>query len=311
MKLLALGLALVSLLAPSFALGGDAAKPAGGPAAPAPLAKIAILGASVSSGFGLDPNADPFSGQESKLRLANVVSASIVGAHAAPLDFATMMFFMSPKENAVQTAKEALDAKPTMVVAIDYLFWLAYGKGEVAARTERLDAGLKALEPLTCPVLLGDVPDFNGVKVSPMMLAPQAIPARDVLDALQQHVRDWAKAHTNVVLVPVRDMLAKMNAGEPIDVRGNHYDKGARAKLMQEDGLHTTLEGTSALWVLALDAWLATKPASVDESAFVLKAADLATKAQAAAETAPAAPKKAKPVKGKGAKEKAGAGSGN
>jgi len=300
MKISLAVLALASLVLP-FAHAGDTAAPA---KAPAPLAKIAIVGASVSSGMGLDPNADPMSGAESKVRLANVVEASLVGAHDPIVDESTLMFFTSPKGLAASTAKSANAAKPSMLVALDYLFWLGYGPGSESARIERLDAGLKALEAFKCPVLLGDFADFNGANVSRMMLAPENIPSKETLDKLNAQVAEWAKKHANVVVVPVAEMFRKLRADEAIEVRGNKFAKGSRAKLMQQDGLHTTLEGTCALWVIAIDAYLATKPAGVDEKAFECDVAKLAAKAP----TALAGDDKSKPkAKGK-AKEKAGAG---
>lgn len=300
MKITLASLALVSLLLP-FAHAGDTAAPV---KAPAPLAKIAIVGASVSSGMGLDPSADPFSGAESKIRLANVVAASIVGAHEPLVDESSLMFFMSAKSMAGSSAKDAAATKPSMLVALDYLFWLGYGPGSEKARIERLEAGLKALEVFKCPVLLGDFADFNGANVSEMMLAPQNIPTKETLDKLNAQLAEWAKKHTNVVVVPVAEMFRKLKADEAIEVRGNKYAAGSKSKLMQQDGLHTTLEGTCALWVVAIDAYLATKPAGVDEKAFECDVAKLVAKAP----TAIAVEDKSKP-KGKG-KAKAGAGAG-
>lgn len=300
MKITLASLALAALLLP-FAHAGDTAAPA---KAPAPLAKIAIVGASVSSGMGLDPTADPFSGTESKVRLANVVEASLVGSHDAIVDESTLMFFTSPKGIAASTAKSANAAKPSMLVALDYLFWLGYGPGSENARVERLDAGLKALEAFKCPVLLGDFADFNGANVSRMMLAPENIPSKETLDKLNAQLAEWAKKHTNVVVVPVAEMFKKLRADEAIEVRGNKFAAGSKSKLMQQDGLHTTLEGTCALWVIAIDSYLATKPAGVDEKAFEFDVAKLVAKAP----TAIAAEDKTKSKpKGK-VKEKAGAG---
>lgn len=276
------------------------------PKAPAALEKVAIVGASVSAGVGLDPTSDPLQGQESKLRLAHVVEASIVGAHGPLVDLSDYMFFSAPKPTAKRRAKEAVDAKPSVLVAIDFLFWLGYGPGSEKARLERVDEGLKALEGVKGPILLGDLADFNGVQVSRMMLAPEAIPPKEVLEKLNARIAEWAKGHKNVTVVPIREMFRKVNAGEEFEIHGNKFDKGARARLMQDDGLHTTIEGTCALWVLAVDTWLATKPAGLDDTAFVLDVAGLAEKAPGVvlADPKDARGKAKEPKK----KEKAGAG---
>ncbi|MBK7875069.1 MAG: hypothetical protein IPJ77_04845 [Planctomycetes bacterium] len=277
--------------------------------APAPLAKPAIVGASVSAGVGLDPTADAFQGQESKLRLANVVDASIVGGHDAIVDLSSFMFFSAPKPTAKKSAKEVVEAKPSVVVALDYLFWLGFGPGDEKARLERLEDGFKALEPVKAPLLLGDLPDFNGVEVSRMMLSPEAIPSKEVLAKLNARIAEWAKQHANVVVVPIGEMFRKVNAGEEFEVRGNKFGKDARGRIMQQDGLHTTLEGTCALWVLAVDAWLAKKPTGLDEKAFVLDVAQLVAKAPTAMPAdASGAAKSGKPSKPSKKKNGVGAG---
>lgn len=296
---------LAFVLAPL--LRADAPGPRG--PAPAALSKPVIVGASVSAGIGLDPGADAFQGQESKLRLANVVEASIVGSHAPTVDLSSFVFFTAPKPTAKKSAKEAIEAKPSVVVALDYLFWLGYGDGTEKSRLERLDEGLKALETVKAPVLLGDLPDFNGVEVSRMMLAPERIPSKDVLAKLNARIVEFAGKHPNVVVVPIQETFRKINAGESFTVRGNEFGKDARSKLMQSDGLHTTLEGTCALWVVAVDAWLAKKPAGLDEKAFVLDVAQLVAKAPTAVPAdASGAGKSGKPSKPAKKKEGVGAG---
>lgn len=262
--------------------------------APAPLAKVAIVGASVSAGYGLDPSAAPALGETSKVNLARIVDASIVGAHATPIDQSDLMFFAAAKATAKRSVKAAVAAKPSLVVALDYVFWFGYGDGDPKQRLERLADGLKVLESARCPVLLGDFPDFNGAKVDPMMLPPSSIPSKDVLAKLNAACRAWAQGRENVIVVPVGELFRKLAAGETLEVGGNALGADARARLMQRDGLHPTLEGTCALWALAVDAWLATKPLDVDASALLLELGPLAAKAGAAPDAAGAS--KSKPA---------------
>ncbi|MCK6445421.1 MAG: hypothetical protein L6Q99_03435 [Planctomycetes bacterium] len=271
------------VLVTSFTSGFDGASAtlASDTKAPAALGRVVVVGASVSAGFGLDPRADPFQGQTSRLKLAQIVDASIVGAHAAPLDESDLLFFSAAKATAKRLAKEAGAAKPTLVVALDYLFWLGYGAGDEKERIGRLEDGLKALEGVKGTVLLGDLPDFNGAKVDRLMLPPESIPPSAVIARLNEKCANWAKRRKNVVLVPVASLFSKLTKGEAFTVRGQEFDASAQRRLMQSDGLHTTLEGTCALWVLAVDAWLATQPAGLDETAFELDVAELARKSGA------------------------------
>lgn len=274
--------ALVTSFAP--VLDGGTATLAADAKAPAALGKVVIVGASVSAGYGLDPRADAFQGQTSRLRLAQIVDASIVGAHPAPLDESDILFFSAAQATAKRIAKEASASKPTLVVALDYLFWLGYGAGDEQERVERLEVGLKALEGVKGTVLLGDLPDFNGVRVDPFMLPKESIPPASVIAKLNEKCAGWAKKRKNVVVVPVASLFTRLSKGEAFAVRGNSFDASARSRLMQADGLHTTLEGTCALWVLAVDAWLATNPAGIDEAAFVFDVAELAKQSGAVLE---------------------------
>jgi len=269
------------------------------------LQRIAIVGASMSAGFGLDPEANPMMGQESKMQLAQIVEASIVGPHEPVHNGATMMFFTAPEPTAKRALAEAKTAKPTVIVALDYLFWMGYGSGNEAKREERVKSALALLEPFECPILLSDLPDFNGAKPDPMMLPPQAIPPAETIVKLNKQIGEWAKEHKNVVLVPQGEMLRKLIADEEIQAGGNTFVKGSRARLLQADGLHTTLEGTCAMWASAVDAWRA-HDATLPVDALLIDVAQLAAKAKGAPPAKPGTavkPGKAKKAK---AKEKAG-----
>jgi len=301
--LLGASLILALCLVPARALGGET------PAPPAPAAKAsiavpalqycAVVGASVSAGFGLDPSANAFAGEKSKLQMAQIVDASIAGPHERPFNGADLNFFSSPEGIAKRAAADAKAAKPTALVAIDYLFWMGYGPGGDEKREERVNTGLKHLEAFACPVLVGDLPDFRGAGTNPMFLPKESIPSAEALARMNKRIYAWAKERKNVVVVvPMAEMLRKLIVDEPFTVGGTAYEKGSKARLLQSDNLHTTVEGTCALWVLAAEAW-SQADASVPSDAFLLDIPALAKKAEELSQSAT-------PVKGKGKKAKSG-----
>ncbi|MBL8860343.1 MAG: hypothetical protein JNL28_17670 [Planctomycetes bacterium] len=261
---------VAALSVATFAFDTSKSGPAGGDAAIATapkkiaaLDKVAVIGASISAGFRLGENADPFA--DSKLQLAHIVGASLLMEHQPVVNAADQSFFFAPvkkSEKALATVKEA---EPTMIVALDYLFWFGYGQKKEEQRTLDLDKGLAGLAQFTCPILLGDLPDMTLASNTPdpvfgkPLLAASAVPKPETLKALNAKVAAFAKEHKNVVLVPLADLTAKLQSDAEIEVRGNKYPKGSIDKLMQGDRLHTTLEGTCAVWVFALDTWLATQ----------------------------------------------------
>jgi len=306
-------LLLALCLLPAHAFGGDA------PTAPAPAAKAAVavpalqrcavVGASVSAGFGLDPGANAFAGEKSKLQMAQIVDASIAGPHETPHNGADLNFFSSPEGIAKRAAADAKAARPTALVAIDYLFWMGYGPGGDEKREERVATGLKHLEAFACPVLVGDLPDFRGAGTNPMYLPKESIPSAEALAAMNKRIYAWALDRKNVVIVPMAEMLRKLITDEPFTVGGTLFDKGSKPRLLQADNLHTTLEGTCALWALAVEAWRKAD-ATIPEDAFLIEVPTLAKKAAEARESAAPVKGKAKKTKPAAKKEKAGAGAG-
>lgn len=281
-------LAACALAGASSAL--DTPSVAAPPKAVPALERIAVIGASLSAGFGMDGNPDPMA--TSKLRLADVIEASLLVPHEPIQDAATAMFFISPEGTASSTLRKLRKQKPSAIIALDYLFWFGYGEKEVgekpdkvsieAKRVTDLDAALKELAAFDCPMVLGDLPDMSAatlVKPVPMIF-PAQVPAPETLKTLNEHIAAFAKEHANVVVVPLASMTARLQADEEISVHGNTWPKGSGKVLMQADHLHPTVAGASAVWVMSADAWLNASK-DLPASAFELDAAKIAAKVNA------------------------------
>ena len=222
------------------------------------LQKVAVIGASISNGFGLDPQRP----QDPRFNLAKVVDRSIRGPHAPPLDLSSSLTFMDPHGTAKAARETLLAEKPSLIVAIDFLFWFGYGTGKDAeGRMASLEQGLDLLEGLTGPILLGDLPDVRHVLETPHPIIPaDAIPTKDSLARLNNRITNWARGRNNVILVPAADLMRSLVAGEEVRCGPNTWTKEAAGALLQPDRLHATLEGTAALWVMAADRLRAGRP---------------------------------------------------
>lgn len=256
------------------------------------LARIAVVGASVSNGYGLAPDA-----QGKPVDLARVIDSSLLLAHEPILDASSALSFTDPVGAGQRALRQLLERKPTLVVALDYLFWFGYGSswGGEKERLAALERGLEPLAKLECPILLGDFPDMSSALEAKLrLLPPQAVPAPEVLTKLNARVGEWVKQHPNVVLVPVSKLMLALRAGEELRVAGNLWPKGRAQGLLQDDGLHTTLEGTTGLWLFAIDRLCESRPElarvafQTDAAAIVHK---LAPEAKLAAERDPSAAK--------------------
>jgi hypothetical protein len=266
MHALALTLSLLVPLGHDLQHDGGAILPASSAAAAsgsvAGLARIAVLGASVSDGFGLDEEIG------ARTVFADVVDASLKTAHESVYNKASAFFFSDPAGTARDAVEAAKKKDPTLVVGIDYLFWFGYGR--VAAesdRAARFEKGLASLESFTCTVLVGDLPDMSPALEgeSPLthrpMLRREQIPTAESLKKLNERLAAWSAEHANVVVVPVAEMLTRVRANDEIKLRGNVWPKDAGAKLLQKDLLHPTLEGAIAVWLVAGDCLVRARPA--------------------------------------------------
>ena len=185
-----------------------------------PLKRIAIVGASVSAGFGGTPFGDAF-------------TAAAKGATVQ--SWANVMLFKDPVGETRLQLRKALELEATTVVALDLLFWHVYNVGS-------LDAGLAELDKVHASgawILLGDVPRIT--TASELLLPKEAIPAQDVLDAANAKIAAWA-AKDRVLMVPLVEWTEPLRAGADVEIAPG--EKVPAASLMAIDGLHANPLGT-------------------------------------------------------------------
>lgn len=212
--------------------------------APELLQRIHVIGASASAGFALN-------GKRHGIIL--FIDAAVLGAHKKYHSEASELFFMSPERTAMNQVDEVVDANPTLVIGVDYLFWLGYGivKNE-DERLALLEKGLTNLEKIKCALVISEYPDMSPA-IGKMLMAKQ-VPAKETFVKLNKRVREWAAKHENVILISLPEFLDGLRGGTDFSMRGNHYEKGSTKQLLQSDELHPTPEGTAVLTVIIFDA---------------------------------------------------------
>lgn len=259
-----------ALRAPAASTIEDAPAPAStATQAPARLQRVALIGASVTDGFLLPHEVGAM------VTLADSVRAAVKADVPLPYRRSSALFFSAPLTHGECYVDQALARDPSLVIAIDFLFWYAYGfLSPEEARLERLERGLEQLARFSCPIVIGDLPDFRvaatdgvGIHHAPMIY-PRQVPEPKTLEAMNRRLREWAEARGDVHIVPVVDFRRRVEAGEGLTLRGNTWGKDARRRLMDKDLLHTSFEGTCALTVLIMDT-IAREREDVDEEALV------------------------------------------
>jgi len=234
------------------------------PARPRPpvYQRVVVLGASASAGYAA------LDGGTASLPLARVVDRMIRREHEPVVDASTPLFFGAPDFWAENRMSLALESRPTMVIALDFLFWFGYGvKDRPEDRLADLDRGFAWLERFDCPVLIALLPDMRR-SVGRMLFAVQ-VPTPEQLAKINAKIQAWADSRPNVYVVPLVEFLDQIRSGQPVKIAGASFPARSTYLFVQEDELHPTVEGAVALVYLALHT-AATRIAGVPSDAFEL-----------------------------------------
>ena len=201
---------------------------------------LGIVGASASAGFGTFIERTGTEGPA----LQSVDLADLVSTLAPPgtvvSDWSTSMLFHDPCRIAPRALERLLGQRPDAILAIDFLFWFAYGlrdaQGEVIVDERQRDAlfehGLSLLEDLEIPMILGDLPDMR--TASGLVLSPRQVPRPETLARLNARLRQWAETRPTVRLVSLESMRRRWLGSTP---------DGRVPRQLQPDRLHPTFEG--------------------------------------------------------------------
>ena len=144
------------------------------------LQRIGVIGASSSAGYG------------DGVALAEVVHQALSVEHRT-FDLSSSAHFLRPLDIGKTEALAVVLRRPTIVFAVDFLFWYAYGHKSDDLREAHLEVAFGLLEGLGAPVIVGDLPDVHGA--SPKMIAPSQIPDATVIANLNQKIETWAAEH--------------------------------------------------------------------------------------------------------------------
>ena len=234
------------------------------------LARIAVIGASMSDGFGVRVSTTLPDGKKISegVNLAELVKVACKDPTVVVSNYTSSLYFMNPARTAKSSATRALGANaqemPTCVLAVDWLFWNGYGvsnmKGEkLSSDTERmelLDNALACLEPMCAaniPIVLGDFPDMHSAIGGGMISAPM-VPSVECLAALNARVAQWALTKKNVCVVSLSKLTQDLLQKKSIHAAGRDWDAQTLGPLLQKDRLHPTFAGTVTVLAATLDA---------------------------------------------------------
>ena len=224
-------------------------------AAGSPWQRVVMIGASASAGFVLS---EPFGGTNTtKCKLNYYLDAAITARHAPVKNLATALMFINPDAFAAMQVEGVTNSKPTLVVGVDFLFWFCYGEGATdAERAQRFEQGLKLLEQIPCPLVVGDIPDASAA-TDTGIISREQVPSEPARLAANKRLQAWAAAHPNVTVVPLAEFMRATMADGAIKVHNGTLPAGKTRALLQADQLHPNPRGAAVLALGILDALVA------------------------------------------------------
>jgi hypothetical protein len=212
---------------------------------------LVVIGASASAGF---VSSEPFGGSKTpQYRFSRYLSAALADPGIPAKNLASSTFFLMVDDQARRQIDAAVKAKPSAVVGIDFLFWFFYGK--VSAESERaakFEKGLAYLERLSCPLVIGDIPDASPAAGG--MLNANEIPKPEAITAANHRLAEWASAHHNVSLVSLNEFMSACLANRALTIGTINWPEGQTRKLLQSDKLHPARHGCAVLALAVMNA---------------------------------------------------------
>jgi hypothetical protein len=223
------------------------------------LARVAVIGASASSGWGvlLRYMNDKNRLSTQTISMSDIIEEVILVDDAQVTGEGNGMFFMSPLRAGKYQIETTKKAQPTLVFALDYLFWYGYGNRDVKGepipmgdlgkpvRLALLEEGLKNLDTFSCPLVVGDFPDVSDAVG--YMLSASKMPSPATLKALNARVQQWASKRPNVIVVEMSKLVKDMRSDQVFKMGRQEWPRGSKSQFMQQDNLHPTLDGLIVL----------------------------------------------------------------
>jgi len=207
------------------------------------LRRIAVVGASVSAGFAAGTETGRF------LSVAKILQEVLRERDSAVLDFSDPLFFTDPLKKGKALVEIAQNSNPSCVIALDFLFWFAYGRVKCEEEREsRLEVGLSLLDRFDCLKSVGDLPDMS--QSIGIMLSAESVPRKETLKRLNSLIHRWAEKSKDARVVGVAHLVDCLRKGKALQI-GSSSLKWKDVFFI--DKLHPTLLGTCALLALAIE----------------------------------------------------------
>ena len=216
------------------------------------IRRVAIVGASVSAGFGVvvEVRQEEEPGHaKGMIAMKDVLMAADGEAEVTYLDLSSHLFFSRPREFARSAVERTLAWKPDLVLAVDFLFWFAYGYRAEDSRLDSLRTGLALLDELAAtgvPMVIGELPDLEGIRS--FVITEGQIPDGTTIREANRIINAWASERGNVGVVPIAGLSESLRQSGELVVGDYEWNRqGTKRDLIAADQLHPTFDGLVCL----------------------------------------------------------------
>lgn len=218
--------------------------------------RVVMIGASATAGFSAF---NFLGGTNTILRLDRYLEAALTTPHQPVRNLGHSLFFSQPEIMGPKQVEQALKLQPTLVIGADFLFWFCYGDGATdEERLQRFENGLRMLEPVKCPLVLGDLPDASAAVG--IMLSADQVPSAKAMTAANQRLKKWAETRPQVVIMSLSNFMHAAMANAPLTLHGKTIPAGKTRPLLQFDKLHPSQSGSATLALAVIEALQTAKP---------------------------------------------------
>jgi len=240
-----------------FVLASGGAATAGSITEKSPWQRIVMIGASATAGFTAS---EPLGGTNTPMySLSRYVEAALTVPHEPVRNLGNALFFFQPELFAQQQLARALTNQPTLVIGVDLLFWFCYGEGSTdEERLQRFEQGLKLLEKVECPLIVGDIPDASAAVE--VMIRLDQMPSLKAIAAANLRLKEWAAGRPQVVVFRLSEFLRNATANRAVTIHDYVLPDGQTRMLLQGDKLHASPPGCAVLALALLDAVQSARP---------------------------------------------------
>ncbi len=218
------------------------------------LERPVVVGASLSDGFHLQEMGIPFvSPISEQLGLHHHLDEALQLDHGRFRNLGSKWFFLAPEPHGANQISKARKMDPTVVIAVDFLFWYLSaeqkhrGRGfRNLSRLEYLELGLAHLAKLECPLVVGNIPDA-ATSVG-RVLSPAQHAGAETIAKANKRIREWAASRANVGLLDLHKFHQQASRNLEVEMVGKSIPAGkSRELFLQWDQIHPTLEGVRAV----------------------------------------------------------------